>query len=45
VGGDVTDASGWGGGGGGGTWERNELGEDCEVLAPIDPYRRGVRER
>jgi hypothetical protein len=42
VGGDETAESGCGGGGGGGTWDRRELGEDCDVLAPIEPYLRGV---
>ena len=43
AGGEDTDWRGWGGGGGGGgTCGRRELGDDCAVLAPIDPYLRGV---
>jgi len=42
VGGEDTDARGCGGGGGGWTWDLSELGEDCDVAPPIEPYLRGV---
>jgi len=43
LGGSSTFAKGWGpGGGGGGCWERIEEGDDCVVLAPIEPYGRRV---
>jgi hypothetical protein len=45
AGGDETAESGCGGGGGGGTWDRRELGDDCDVLAPIEPYLRGVMDK
>lgn len=45
VGGEATVAKGCGGGGGGGTCDRKELGEDCAVFAPMEPYLRGVMDK